>query len=151
MRTAGRFSNDSSTDGDKRANVSTSAYEHTVSRPDVDSHAGTYACSDEFAHCHSDTDFDAVGNGYTHPVGHADSHEHTFSNTGTNSDECSNSHINSRDVGDIVAYTRPHCYASPHKLAHVDTDGTTHGYPYRHVHTDSRSYRDPHVESHSTK
>ena len=131
MRTAGRFSNDSSADGDKRANVSTSALEHTVSRPDVDPHAGTYVCSDEFAHCHSNTDFDAVGNGYTHPVGHADS------NTGVNSDECSNSDINSRDVSDIVAYT----YA----------DGTTHGYPYRHVHTDSRSYRDPHVESHSAK
>ncbi|MDE2717822.1 MAG: hypothetical protein OXI33_12545 [Chloroflexota bacterium] len=143
MLTAGRFSNDSSADGDKRTNVSTSANEHTVSRPDVDSHAGTYACSDEFAHCHSDTDFDAVGNGYTHPVGHADS------NTGSNRHECSNSHVNSRDVGDIVAYIRPHCYASPHKLAYVD--GTTHGYPYRHVHTDSRSYRDPHVESHSAK
>ena len=109
----------------------TRAHEHTVSRPDVDPHAGTYAC--EFTHCHSNTDFGGTGNGYTHP----DSHEHTVSNAGANSDECSNSHINSRDVGDIVAYT----YA----------DGTTHGCPYRRAHTDSRSYRDTHIGSHSAK
>ena len=117
MLTAGRFSNDSSADGDKRPNVSTSAHEHTVSRPDVDPHAGTYAY--EFTHCHSNTDFGAVGNGYTNPDGH------TFSNTGANSDECSNSNINSRDVSDIVAYT----YA----------DGTTNGCPDRHAHVGSHS------------
>lgn len=104
--TAGRFSNDSNADGDKRPNVSTSAYEHTVSRPAVDQHAGAYACSDESAHCHSNT----VGNGYTLPDGHADTHEHTFSNTGPNRHECSNSHVNSRDIGDIVSYTHACSY-----------------------------------------
>ena len=97
MLAVGRFSNDSGTVGDKRANVCTRTHEHTVSRPDVDPHAGIYTY--EFTHCHSNTDFGAVGNGYTNPDGH------TFSNTGPNSDECSNSHINSRDVSDIVAYT----------------------------------------------
>ena len=129
MLAVGWFSSASNADGDKRANGCACAHEHTVSRPDVDQHAG--ACAYEFTHCHFDTDFGAVGNGYTNPDGH------TFSNTGANRDECSNSHINSRDVGDIVAYT----YA----------DGTTHGCPDRHAHTDSHSYRGPHIESHSAK
>ena len=76
--------------------------------------------------------------------------EHTVSNTGANSHECSNSHINTHDIGHIVAYTRPHCHANSHKLAYADTDGTTHGCPNRHAHADSRSYR-PTSRSRSAK
>ena len=139
MLGAGRFSNDSSTDADKRPNVCTRAHEHTVSRPNVDPHAGTYKYSDEFAYCHVNTDFGAIGNGYTNPDGHANSHKYTVSDTGSNRRECPNSHINTRDIGDIVSYTHPHRYTPTHKLAHPDADSTTHGCPDRHAHTDAHS------------
>ena len=167
MRTAGRFSNASSSDGDNRANSCTRTHEHTVSRPDFYKHAASYPDPDECAHffAYGYTDFGALRNGHTHPDGHidtyqhadvvsdsnlhtdtcsydrTDSHKYIFSNTRTNRNECSNSHIDARDVGDILAYTRPHCYAPTHKLTYANTDGTTHGCPHRHAHAhaDARS------------
>ena len=107
MLTAGRFPNASNSDSHKCADPRTRAHEHTVSRPDVDS---THHYCDEFAHCHIITYFGAFGNGYSYPDGHAGTYEHTFSNTGANSHECSNSHVNTRDIGDIVAYTHARPY-----------------------------------------
>ena len=78
MRTAGRFSNAS--DGDKCADSCARAYEHTVSHPDVDQHAGTYSHSDECAYA----DFGAVGNSYTHPDGRTVTNKHTHAESDSN-------------------------------------------------------------------
>ena len=169
MLTAGRVSNASNSDSHSRADICTRTHKHTVSRPDVDPHAGTYTKSDKFANCLSNADFGAVGHGYTGPDSHTDTYEYTYTvsnsnqysdtggygdtygdkytvtDAGTHRYECPNSHINTRDIGDIVAYTRPHGYPSAHKLAYAYTDNTTHDCPDHHGHTDARSYRDPHT------
>ena len=67
MLTAGWFSNSFRSDGDKRSDNCACAHEHTVPRPNVDQHSGTYLYSDECAHHHvyayefAYANFDAVG------------------------------------------------------------------------------------------
>ncbi len=84
MLTAGRFSNASNSDGDKRTDGCARAHEHAVSHSHVDPDAGAYANSDECGYCHAAADFGAVGNGYTHPDGHTDSYEHSHADADSN-------------------------------------------------------------------
>ena len=134
MLTDGRFSSCFDSYGDKCSGNFTCAHEHAVSRPDVYRHAGTYAYSDECSYCHAHADFGAVGHCFSSPDGHSDAYEHSHTNhtnthshkcaiahSSTNCDEHANSHFNTGNIDEIVAYACPHSYAYTHKLAYADT------------------------------
>ncbi len=111
MLTAGRFSNDSNADGDKRADPRTRTHEHAVSRPVIDPHPGTYA------------------------HGHTDSYKYTVADTSSTRHECPNGDIHTDDNRHIVADACPHLHADSHKLAYADNDTTAYSRPDRHTFT----------------
>ena len=137
MRAAGRFPISSNSNSDKRPVCHAPAHEHTVPRPNVDQHSGTYLYSDECAHHHvyayefAYADFDAVGHGYTCPDGHTDACELTYTVTDTNQ------HPDTRSYGHSDVYQFTYAVSDTNEDPHTRAYGHTDSHKYNVADTGS--------------